>query len=195
VDDVDARLLVDNADVVARFRSGDRSALEDLVHLYAPRIARVVRSLTPAGVDVADLVQDVFVDVLGGLAGFRGESSLSTWMVSVAIRRCRRHRRWAWTRRHWLSAKAIDERDTPDHGAVDASLLLGEQGARVRQAVSRLPAKLREVVVLHYFESMEIAEIAKCLGMARSAVDMRLTRARAILRDVLGDERPEGRHG
>jgi RNA polymerase sigma-70 factor (ECF subfamily) len=67
----------------------------------------------------------------------------------------------------------------PQH-AVDA-----EVTAKVRLAVRDLPAKYREVVVLRYLEEMDVEQVARLLKISRSAVDVRLHRARKMLRTAL----------
>jgi RNA polymerase sigma-70 factor (ECF subfamily) len=63
---------------------------------------------------------------------------------------------------------------------------LAETSAAVRRAVQSLPQKDREVIVLRYFENLSAPEIAALTGASRSAVEVRLHRARARLADLLG---------
>jgi RNA polymerase sigma factor (sigma-70 family) len=67
----------------------------------------------------------------------------------------------------------------------DRAALGAETRDQVRQSVASLPARDREVIVLRYFEQMEVAEIAQVLGLKRGAVEVRLHRARERLRVLL----------
>ncbi len=79
-------------------------------------------------------------------------------------------------------AKPVRSAPRSDQGMVDA-----ETFSRVRQTLSSLPGRYREVVVLHYLEGIEISEIANVLNLTRNAVDVRLSRARAQLKAKLAD--------
>jgi RNA polymerase sigma-70 factor (ECF subfamily) len=179
-------------ELVARYQRGEEAAFDNLVDRHAAHVARLVARLLGRSQEVADVVQDVFVDVLSGLKRFRGDARFRTWLVTVTVRRCRKHRRWAWTRRLWLGGGSIDpamladSRDPEQRGLIEI-----EQAEQVRAAVDRLPTLYREVIVLCYFEQMEIADIAKALRVSRAAVDMRLSRARAVLRERLSQWRQD----
>ena len=88
----------DEAALVARAVSGDRQAVGQLVAAHQQRIARLVQRLLAWPDDVDDVVQDVFVHALRSLARFDGHSSLATWLVRIAINRCRSHQRRRWLR-------------------------------------------------------------------------------------------------
>jgi RNA polymerase sigma-70 factor (ECF subfamily) len=166
---------------------------EHVVEMHQANVARLARRLlgwSEAKNDVDDVVQDVFLAVLKGLPSFRGRSSLSTWITRITINACRAHRRkrmlrvalWdRWTRHAPTSnepGELPDERD--------------ETHSRVRQAVGGLPNRYREVVVLRYLEGMDVDEIGRVINASRSAIEVRLHRARAMLKEVLGslmDER------
>lgn len=168
----------DGNDRSVESRASPRDSLERLLATNHVRIARLAVGMGVPRGDVDDLVQDVFVEVLRGLGGFRGESSEETWVRSIAIRRIRRYFRWRWVRR---ILKPMDPTviATPDERIDD------ETGQLTREAVALLPEHYREVIVLRYFEECSIEEVGETLGIARSAVDMRLSRARGMLRTLL----------
>lgn len=89
--------------------------------------------------------------------------------------------RWDRLRR---STKA---RAAPTAPPADASAQRRETDEQVRRAVAKLPAKEREVVVLYYLEELSAAEVGQVLKISPGAVDVRLHRARAHLRQRLSD--------
>ncbi len=85
-------------DLIDRARFGDRAAFEQLVTPELPRVRRVVRRLVGDADDTNDLVQDTLLRAYEKIAGFRGDASLTTWLVTIATRisidHLRRRKRW-----------------------------------------------------------------------------------------------------
>jgi RNA polymerase sigma-70 factor, ECF subfamily len=168
----------------------EQLTFEQVVAQHQPNVARLARRLlgwSAARHDVDDVVQDVFLAVLKGLPSFRRQSSLSTWITRITINACRSHRRKrilrvALLRRFMRQPpRATEPQDSTDER--------DEANRGVRQAVGALPNRYREVVVLRYLQGMDIDEMRGVLGLTRSAIEVRLHRARAMLKDVL-DEAP-----
>ena len=132
---------------------------------------------------VDDVVQEVFLIALTRLKGFRGDSSLATWLMGITVNRCRVHRRRSalrltWLRRMWSRAETNRE---PATSAGDDD----ETSRQVREAVADLPPRDREVIVLFYLEDFSVAQIAQLLGAKNNAVEVRLHRARRRLKTKL----------
>lgn len=130
-----------------------------------------------------DAVQETFLKAYRALDGFRGGSSGRTWLVTIAMNTCRDMRRSAWRR-------YVDRRVTPED-LPEPALQPDEDDRELTVRVMQLAPRLREVVVLYYYQDMTMVEIAKALGLAQSTVTARLKRAREKLREVLegGDDR------
>ena len=131
--------------------------------------------------DVDDIMQDVFLAALRNLSKFRGESTISTWLTTVTINRCRTQRRKQFLRLRWLR-KQTAPADAP---AANERSVADETSQQVRAAVQALPARDREVIVLFYLEALPAVEIGKLLGISSGAVDVRLHRARQKLKAKL----------
>ena len=163
-----------------RAARGDRSAFAEIVAAHQARVARLAWRLLGWSHDIEDVVQDVFVAALEHLPGFRGDSSLATWLTAIAVNKCRSARRRRLLRLRFASPgpgrAGRDAGEAPDSG-----LLRRERHRRVRRAVRGLPRRLREVVVLRYLEEMPIEQIAKVLSISPGAVGSRLHRARLRL--------------
>ena len=164
-----------------RVADGAASTFPQLVAQHQARVAGLAYRLLGWRADVEDVVQDVFVTALEYLPGFRGDCRLDTWLYRLTVSQCRRERRRRFFRWRLLRA-ARDEAEPPAPGAAETQ----ERAAEVRAAVRSLPQRYREVVVLRYLEDLPIEEIALILGLRRNAVEVRLTRARERLRQMLG---------
>ena len=175
-----ARLAGSEADpggLVAPAVAGDRLAFAQLVVRHQDRVTRLAYRLLGWQGEVEDVVQDVFVAVLRNLPGFRGESQFATWLYRITVNECRRARRKRlWRMSFWKKTAAPAERDPVGEREVSE---------KVREAVRRLPARSRDVVVLRYLEDLPISEIGRILGLKPNAVEVRLSRARRQLQAAL----------
>ena len=124
-----------------------------------------------------DAVQETFLKAYRSLASFRGECSEKTWLMKIAMNTCCDLRRAHRLRR-------IDPRRIPDLLPQAAEPFAQEEEALVTQ-VMQLPRKLREVILLYYYQDMTVTEIAVSLGISQSSVSGRLKRARGKLRALL----------
>src|SRR4051812_23765247 len=114
---------------------------------------------------------------------FRGQSSLWTWLTTITLNCCRsRQRRAAVWARWWSRDGRLrpGEGPKPDSGAIE-----DETARHVRRAVSELPAKEREVIVLYYLEQRPTREICGLLRLSESAVQVRMHRGREKLKRKL----------
>ena len=124
-----------------------------------------------------DAVQETFLKAYRGFASFRGDCSEKTWLTRIAVNTCRDFQRGAWFRH-------TDRRVTPE------MLPVGEvqpdpEDLDLSLAVLRLPRKMREAILLYYYQDMGTEEIAEALGIAQSTVSNRLRRGREKLRKLL----------
>jgi RNA polymerase sigma-70 factor (ECF subfamily) len=168
--------------------AGDSAAFDEVVEVYAPKVSRLAYRLlgwSGGASEVEDVVQDVFVAVLRHARSFDGRSSLATWITSIAVNRCRSLRRRFGARVRAMAAVLARARRSGVACAADEAAIRGDESERVREAVRRLKAADREVIVLHYLEHAGVEEIAGILGVSRNAVEVRLHRARGRLKALL----------
>ena len=87
-------------DLVARLARQERAALQELIDLYQPQVARQAQRLMSWSGDADDVVQDVFLIAMTKAGSFRSGSSLSTWLTIITLNRCRtiQRRRAVWQR-------------------------------------------------------------------------------------------------
>lgn len=167
--------------LVQRILSGDKAAGEQFVIEHYEAIFRFLRNLTGNKEDAEDLTQQTFLRAWEALPSFRGDSSLSTWLHSIAYRE---YTHWLRSRREFVPLDEIV--DMPDEQAnqnLEAVLL--------RWAIYRLDPEHREVFVLYYVQGFSVNEIAKIIGVPAGTVKSRLFFARQKLRELLSDVIPE----
>ena len=109
-----------------------------------------------------DAVQETYLKAYRALDSFRGECGEKTWLMKIAMNTCRDLRRLAWFRH-------IDRRVTPDM-MPSAFVAFEEKDEEVLTAVMALPVKLRESVLLYFYQDMSVKEIAQALGVSRQTV-------------------------
>jgi len=155
----------------------------ELVAAHRPSVARVAALHSRGAADRADLEQEIWFGVWRALPGFRGECSERTFVFRVAHNRGISHS--MARRRDHVALDAAGE--LADHAPGPEQLTeQGQARARLLAAVRELPPNLREPVVLK-LEGLADREIAEVLGITENNTAVRLTRARAELRRLMGD--------
>ena len=124
-----------------------------------------------------DAAQETFLKAFRKLDSFRGECRELTWLTGIAINVCRDFLRTAWLRR---VDRNIDISLLPECAQADEY-----QDPTVLNEVMRLPAKLREVILLRFYQGLTIQEAADALHIGASAVKSRQRRAGELLRQRL----------
>src|SRR3954471_13822216 len=162
----------DEKTLAQRFAEGDAAAFEAVVAIHRPRIARLVYRLLGWPADVDDMVQEVFLSALTQCKKFRGESALATWLTVIALNKCRTHRRGLLSR--WRTLRRASRRPVKLESSADAAALKDDTLAQVREAIKKLAARDREVIVLHYLEDRPLPEMSGLLGIRTNAVEVRL---------------------
>ena len=124
-----------------------------------------------------DAVQETFIKAYRTLDTFRGASSEKTWLTRIAMRTCCDMRRSFWFRR-------VDRRVTPEM-LPEPAQEAAEEDTALTAAVMNLPMKERAVILLYYYQDMNVNEVADALGVTQPTVSYRLRRAREKLREEL----------
>lgn len=163
---------------LARARDEAReAALSELMSRQGDRLLRLAILYLRDDALAQDALQESFLKAYRRWDSFRGESGRDTWMTRILINTCKDMLRSAWFRH-------VDR--SIDPAVLPAVQTLGEAADdTVLQAVLALPLKLREVILLHYYQGLQVAEIASVCQVTQSAVKSRLKRARDKLRGQL----------
>jgi len=156
--------------------------LKQLVDQYQSMLLRLC-TLYLHDVHLAeDAVQETFIKAAHALTQFRGESSAKTWLTRIAVRTCCDIRRGTWFR-------YINRRVTPEM-LPEPIQPASEQDQALTFAVMNLPIKLRETIILYYYQDMSTVEIAEMLGISQPTVSYRLKQGRDKLRTQLEGREP-----
>ena len=169
----------DDAELVAACRRGERRAMEALYHQYKRRVFGLCHRIVGVS-DAEEVAQDVFVRVFRGLANFRGDSALGTWVYRLAVNAALSHA-GKQRRRAEVSDDALEHVAAPGEVKRDPGL-----SGKVEQAMARLPAGYRAILVLHDVEGLSHEECAKILDCRIGTTKSQLHKARAKMRDLLG---------
>lgn len=169
--DADERTLV--ADYVSR---RDEASFHRLYERCSPRLYMLALRLAGGRVaDAEDILQEAWIRACQGIASFRGDSKLQTWLSGILIN--------CWRER--LRAAGIE---LPLDQASDEPVSVPADGA-LESLVNALPARCREVLILHDLEGYTHEEIGRALNIAPGTSKHQLFRARQLLRGWLGDAR------
>lgn len=174
----------DDATLVSLVVSGHRDAFDVIVERHRRMVYQVCYRFTRSHEDASDLAQDVFIRAFRSLASFEGKASLSTWLYRIAVN-CSLNRTSTARPAH----EPID--DVPALAAaeegVDTALVRGEEAARVRSAVARLPERQRATLILRVYHELSHDEIARILGGTVGTAKANFFHALRNLRKLLGE--------
>jgi len=165
----------------ARVLGGDVDAFSRIVRRWqGPLVNLAFRFCRDRG-RAEDMAQEAFLKAYRSLASFRGESAFSTWLMALAVNVYR-----SALRRYEPPAVGLDtvtEASVPRVPPMaELDLEQRDRAREVRSAVSRLPSRYREAILLFYFMEMNVAGAAGALGVAEGTLKARLHRGRALLR-------------
>lgn len=169
-----------------------KQELEVCIKAYGRDIYSFCRQLAGGRQEADDLYQDTFLTAVERLESIECENNPQSYLLSIAIRLWQnRKRKFAW-RRRIADIRPMDEEQSGDQlegeeTTPEEKVLERERDAAVRQAVSRLPERLRVVTLLYYMEELSTGEIAKVLKIPKGTVSSRLHQARELLRQELED--------
>ena len=169
--------------LVRRAQQGERVALELLVDTYRTSVRSHAMRMLRDGEDADDAAQETFVKAFRALKGFEAGRPLLPWLLRICTNCCvdamrDRRRRGDDIERH---EHALCDTSTDVEDDVQA---LADREV-VRDAISRLPDRYREIIVMRNYRHMEVCEIAAALDRPEGTVKSWLFRARALLRKDL----------
>lgn len=182
----------DEAELIARARSGDEDAFADLVMTYSERVMAALRRLGLSATEVEEVTQEVFLRAWRGLPSFEQRAQFSTWLYRIAFNEAQRllARRTAALP---VAQRVPDDTaedplarvpDAPDH-TPEAHVLDREFEAILHEALAELPAVCRAAVVLRDLEGFSTQEAAEVVGVHQTTFKSRLHRGRTQLRTLL----------
>jgi RNA polymerase sigma-70 factor (ECF subfamily) len=181
VPDAQDQALID-LELVRRSADGDREAFGTLVTRHQASIFRLARLMVRTREEAEDVLQQTFLSAWQGVARFRGESSVRTWLLTIT-------RNAALTRRVRVAREPIDATPLDDLGIragwggpnPEQLAMAAEQRERLAAALAGLAPEEREILTLRDLEGLLGDDVAAMLGLTMAAMKSRLHRARLRL--------------
>jgi RNA polymerase sigma factor (sigma-70 family) len=176
------RFVVESdAELLERWRGGDRLAGESLFERHFDAVARFFRNKVEHGIE--DLIQRTFLACVESRDKFRGDSSFRTFLFSIAHNVLGKH--WRTKRRH---GDRIDFGVTSVHDlAPSPSMIVAKHDEQrvLLDALRRIPLDHQVVLELHYWEKLSAAEVAEVIGVPEGTAKTRIRRARQLLEEQI----------
>lgn len=182
-------------ELVRRAVRKEEGAIRTIIQTHNRRLYRVARSIVRDDAEAEDVLQEAYLHAFANMAGFRGDSLLSTWLTRIVANEALQRLR----RRQPVSGAPVQEAGS--YGAqvipfpssaqppVDPERTMAQREIcrLVEQAIDALPQEFRTVLVARVLEGMSIEETAGLLDIKPETVKTRLHRARRLLKDALAD--------
>ena len=152
-----------------------KKSFETVYNQYADMMYRIALSHMTRREDAEDVVHDVFIKYMQTSPSFSDDEHERAWLIRVTVNRCRDLLRRRAIRRY-VGFDEIEEIPAEEEPY---------EGQGVIATVSSLPDKYKSVIILHYLEGNSVEACASILGLSESAVKMRLSRGREMLKKQL----------
>jgi len=177
--------------LMSQFQQGDESAYALLVRRYKDELTNFDFRFLGDWDEAEDVVQETFVRVFRKKSSFKDIAKFSTWVYTIASNLAKSGlRRMAIRRFVRLGARGEEgpEFDLPDTDArTDETAEQAMREQRIQEALGKLPADFRQVVILRDIQDLSYDEIVEITGEVMGTVKSRINRGRALLRDLVRD--------
>ena len=189
----------DDRALVEGLQAGSEAAYETLIERFQRPVYNLALRLLDRPGDAGDIAQEVFLKVFRGVAAFRGQSSLRTWIYRITVNEAHNRRRWIFRHQHnevGLECEGEDEsaveRALPDRGRSPFDSAADQQKMMlIEQALLAINPRFRDAVVLRDIEDLSYEEIAEILQISLGTVKSRILRGReALRRELTGSFQP-----
>lgn len=180
------RGTVSEPTLLTRIAARDPLAIDEAYRMHHAALRAFARRFV-GDADVAeDMVHDVFVALPDALRRFRGDSSLRTLMMAIAVKRGHKHIRAACRRRAAMAKFAAQP--LPQSPRPDAALAQQQAAAMLYGALDQLSDEHRAAFVLCEIDQLSAGDAAALVGVPEATVRTRLFHARKKLRSIIGEE-------
>jgi RNA polymerase sigma factor (sigma-70 family) len=182
------------SELVSLARRGNHDAFRQIMQRCNQRLFRVARSVVRNDIEAEDVLQEAYTRALARLDGFRGDSSLLTWLTAITLNEARGRLR---QRRNIVELDHIEDAQKQGAEVVlfpsprndpEENLARAQMRHVLEEAIDRLPEPFRLVFMMRDVEECTIEETAANLGLRPETVKTRLFRARRLLRGALNEK-------
>lgn len=180
--------LKDDFSLIKAFNEGEETAFNDLVNRHKEKVRNLIYLNLGSTSSIDDISQEVFLAVYRKLKQFRFQSQFTTWLYTITINKIRDHIRKQKIMSVFSAFSSDDTENVVEPGSFKENFDVNEM---VRDAVAKLPRKLKEPLILRDFEGMSYQEISDATGIETGTVKSRIFRARESLKKMLEPWREE----
>jgi RNA polymerase sigma-70 factor (ECF subfamily) len=174
------------ASVADRLARGDHEAVVETYRAHHAQVRAFAQRLVGDPMIAEDLVHEVFVALPASMRSYRGDCSLKSWLVAIAVRHAQHHVRAAQRRRAAEGRMALEPQAVP--AMPDADLERAELARMLTAALDGLPLDQRIAFVLCEVEERTSAEVARLLGENDATIRSRVFHAKKKLKDALASK-------
>lgn len=176
-------------DIIRQILKGNDELYTEIIDRYSSKLYSTAYSYTHNHEEAKDIVQEILIKAYKGLNGFKCDAKFSTWLYRIAVNNC-----IDWSRRKKskveMTIYSVEEDNVLDNMASDAAtpeeiVLMQEHKEAVRNSVACLPEIYKTVLILYYFEELQVQEICNILDCPRKTIETRLYRAKGLLKSLL----------
>lgn len=163
-------------EIVRRCADGERAAFEELFEIYQPRLKYYVRRLDSSGVNVDDILQDIWLTVFKKIRKLKNAQLFNVWLYRIA-----RNKVYDGFRRKERFVSLPEDDDIPVSGS-DGPVFDANDAENLHRALNNLKPYHREVLTLGFIEQMSYQSIADVVGCEIGTVRSRIHYAKQSLR-------------
>ncbi len=185
---------IDEQRLISRLKRRDGRAFEQLVNRFQGQVFNFIYRMISNREEAEDLAQEVFVSIFKNIDGFRGESSLSTWIYRITANHCKNRRKYLGRRR--VERPMNPENENAEMASSHIPTAVGvsrpdelvegyQTEVVIQRAIAELDEEQRTILVLRDIQSVSYEDISEITGLALGTVKSRLHRARMTLKDKL----------
>lgn len=174
----------DDRALVNAAKNGNTKCFEELYNRYYEKIFALAKSVVKNDADAEDVLQITFINAWKNIGRLENTDAFKTWISRIAINECN-----SMLRKNKPGYSLDEEGDDGEMMQIESDLMLPEQyaeredlSARLKEIIDELSVSQRETIMLYYFSSMSVEEIAQTMDCSEGTVKSRLFLARKTIK-------------
>ncbi|WP_234108430.1 MULTISPECIES: RNA polymerase sigma factor [Chryseobacterium] len=181
-------LKLTDEETIQEILAGNLHVFEILIRRYNPFLYKIGKSYHFSQQDVEDLMQDCYLNIYKNLAKFEERSTFKTWIAKIMLHLCYQKKQNFKRLKNTISEeKTYLKAKRNQSFSQDGALVHKELGIIIETAIQGIPINLRNVFVLREINGLNTQETANLLQITESNVKVRLSRAKQMLRQKIGE--------
>jgi len=153
--------------------------LYQLMRKYGSELKRIAYLYVNDKVECEDIIQEVFISCYQNLDQFRNEASYKTWLIRITINKCKDYRK-RWSIKNLIFKPGINPLNTSQ--STEEEYIQQQNSDEIVEQIASLSGKYKEVLILYYYQEMNMKEISDVLNISVNTVKSRLLRGKDALK-------------